>query len=135
MTEGFFIPSFPLIQAGWGANERTRTAYPCSSYECAVTCCRGLQWLAIPVYLSRFLFSGLLRVAPYCAPDGIRVVSTLPRRRASPDLTSPSPDYVASAVGTDPPSDDFNLRRVLRILEVGRSDPVKRGVEAMLIPL
>src|SRR5215216_1811909 len=39
-------------------------------------CCRGLHGLAIPVYLSRFLFSGLLRVAPYCAPGGIRVVLT-----------------------------------------------------------
>ena len=27
-------------------------------------------------YLSRFPFSGLLRVAPYCAPGGISVVST-----------------------------------------------------------
>src|SRR5215211_6487030 len=31
--------------------------------------------VAIPVYLSRFLFSGLLSVAPYCVPGGIRVVS------------------------------------------------------------
>jgi hypothetical protein len=43
--------------------ERTRTAYPCSSYECAVRRCRGLHRFAYPAFLSRFLFSGLLRVA------------------------------------------------------------------------
>ena len=31
--------------------------------------------LASPGYLSRFPFSGLLRVAPYCVPGGVRVVS------------------------------------------------------------
>jgi hypothetical protein len=31
--------------------------------------------VAIPVYLSPYLFSGLLRVAPYCVPGGISVVS------------------------------------------------------------
>jgi hypothetical protein len=31
--------------------------------------------LANPAYLKGFLFSGLLRVAPYCVPGGIRVVS------------------------------------------------------------
>jgi hypothetical protein len=39
--------------------------------------------LANPAYLSRFLFSGLLRVAPYCVPGGIRVVSILPSYMAS----------------------------------------------------
>jgi hypothetical protein len=34
-----------------------------------------LQEVANPAYLSDFLFSGLLRVAPYCVPGGIRVVS------------------------------------------------------------
>jgi hypothetical protein len=37
-----------------------------------------LQGLANPAYLSGFLFSGLLRVAPYCVPGGIRVVSMSP---------------------------------------------------------
>jgi len=32
-----------------------------------------LQGLAKPAYLGGFLCSGLLRVAPYCAPGGIRV--------------------------------------------------------------
>jgi hypothetical protein len=34
-----------------------------------------LQGFANPPYLCCFLFSGLLRVAPYCVPGGIRVVS------------------------------------------------------------
>ncbi len=37
--------------------------------------CRGLQRLVNPAYLGGFLCSGLLRVAPYCVPGGIRVVS------------------------------------------------------------
>ena len=40
--------------------------------------CRGLHEFANTAYVSRFLFSGLLRVAPYCVPDGIRVVSIAP---------------------------------------------------------
>src|SRR5215210_2793753 len=39
-------------------------------------CCSDLQRFANPAYLSRFPFSGLLCVAPYCAPGGIRVEST-----------------------------------------------------------
>src|ERR671913_2321876 len=39
-------------------------------------CCRGLHRIANPAYLSRFLFCGLLCVAPYCVPGGVRVVST-----------------------------------------------------------
>jgi hypothetical protein len=38
-------------------------------------CCRGLHRNASPPYLSLFLFSTLLRVAPYCVPGGIREVS------------------------------------------------------------
>ena len=40
--------------------------------------CGGLQGLAKPLYLGGFLCSGLLRVAPYCVPGGVRVVSILP---------------------------------------------------------
>jgi hypothetical protein len=36
----------------------------------------GVHGVANPPYLRRFLFSGLPCVAPYCAPGGIRVVST-----------------------------------------------------------
>src|ERR671917_2139242 len=41
-------------------------------------CCTGLQELAYPAYLSRFLVSGLQRVAPYCVRSGIGVVSIQP---------------------------------------------------------
>src|SRR5215208_3051859 len=44
-------------------------------YECAVSSCRGVQGLANPAYLSRFPFSALPCVAPYCVPSGVRVVS------------------------------------------------------------
>jgi hypothetical protein len=37
--------------------------------------CRGLHSLANPAYLSRFPFSGLLSVAPYCVLGGVREVS------------------------------------------------------------
>src|SRR5829696_5199111 len=37
--------------------------------------CRGLHRNTNPAYLSRFRFSALLGVAPYCVPGGIRVVS------------------------------------------------------------
>jgi hypothetical protein len=37
--------------------------------------CGGLHRNANPAFLGGFLCSGLLRVAPYCAPGGIRVVS------------------------------------------------------------
>src|SRR5215208_3035129 len=37
-------------------------------------CCRGLQGLAKSPHLNCFLFSGLLRVAPYYVPGGVRVV-------------------------------------------------------------
>src|SRR5215213_3853683 len=37
--------------------------------------CRGVHKLANPAYLGGFLCSALLRVAPYCVPGGIRVVS------------------------------------------------------------
>src|SRR5215217_5665177 len=44
-------------------------------YECSVRRCRGVQRLANPAYLSGFLFSWLQRVAPYCVPGGVKVVS------------------------------------------------------------
>ena len=42
-------------------------------YERSIRRCRGLHELANPAYLSRFLFSGLPVVAPYCVPGGVRV--------------------------------------------------------------
>src|SRR3712207_5936863 len=40
--------------------------------------CRGVQGVAITAFLGGFLCSGLLRVTPYCAPGGVRVVSISP---------------------------------------------------------
>ena len=37
--------------------------------------CRGLHGVANTAYLGGFLCSGLPRVAQYCAPGGVRVVS------------------------------------------------------------
>jgi len=37
--------------------------------------CRGVQRLANPACLGGFLCYGLLGVAPYCVPGGVRVVS------------------------------------------------------------
>jgi glyoxylase-like metal-dependent hydrolase (beta-lactamase superfamily II) len=37
--------------------------------------CGGVHGVANAAYLGDFLFSGLLRVARYCVPGGIRVVS------------------------------------------------------------
>jgi hypothetical protein len=37
--------------------------------------CSGVQGFAIAAYLEGFPFPALLRVAPYCVPGGIRVVS------------------------------------------------------------
>jgi hypothetical protein len=40
--------------------------------------CRSVQGCANPAYLEGFPFPALLRVAPYCVPGGIRVVSRGP---------------------------------------------------------
>jgi len=42
--------------------------------------CRGLHTVAKAAFLRGFPISGLLRIAPYCAPGGIRVVSISPPR-------------------------------------------------------
>src|SRR5215212_4230312 len=48
-------------------------------------CCRGLHAVAKPAYLSRFLFSALLRVARHCVPGGVRMVSiSLSRPQPAP---------------------------------------------------
>jgi hypothetical protein len=51
-------------------------------------CCEGMQRLADFPYLGGFLFSGLPRVARYCVPGGVRVVSKLsshPRKAVMTD--------------------------------------------------
>src|SRR5829696_7237376 len=62
---------FPANQEKKRANERNRTAYPCSLRVIG----HMLQRLANPAFLEGFLCPALHRVAPYCAPGGIRVVS------------------------------------------------------------
>jgi hypothetical protein len=53
------------------ADERTRTAFPCSLR--VIT--QPLQGVANTPYLKGFLCCALPRVAPYCVPSGVRVVS------------------------------------------------------------
>ena len=57
--------------------------------------CRSLHGFAITPYLRAFLFSGSLRVAPYCVPGGVRVVSEVGL------LLSPSPVARYDALGQD----------------------------------
>ena len=62
------------LQGKRRADERTRTADLVSLRVIH----QALQWvhvLANPASLRGFLCSGLLRVAPYCVPGGVRVVS------------------------------------------------------------
>src|SRR5215212_2995186 len=71
--------------------------------------CRGLQRLANPAYLSDFLCCGLLHVAPYCAPGGIRtgpgIRLSLPSIPSSFRSRSPTPCLVRLTVELeeDPP--------------------------------
>jgi hypothetical protein len=58
-----------------------------------------LQRLANPAYLGGFLFSGLLRVAPYCVPGGIRVVSTEAQLLHNPAHSRIHPKYVQHLTG------------------------------------
>jgi hypothetical protein len=70
------------LQVKRRADERTRTADLLITSVRSVVAerCRGLHGLAIAAYISRFAFSGLLSVAPYCVPGGIRLVSIAPSR-------------------------------------------------------
>src|SRR5215216_1109225 len=69
-------------------------------YECSVRRCRGVQRLANPAYLKGFLFSALLRVAPYCVPGGIRVVSMSPSYRSSTKSSLRFSSVVAQGAAT-----------------------------------
>ena len=53
---------------------------------------------ALAASRSDFLCSGLLRVAPYCAPGGIRVVSILPCIRLTLSCTSSSCIHIGQAL-------------------------------------
>jgi len=59
------------------------TPAPASSDQSGVA---GVHRSANPPYIRSFLFSGLLRVAPYCVRSGVRVVSISPSR---PQATPP----------------------------------------------
>ena len=59
-----------LLMRNRGADERTRTAYPCSLRVIGHVLL-GVARVCKSAYLSHFLFPGLLCVAPYC----VRVVS------------------------------------------------------------
>jgi hypothetical protein len=74
-----------------------------------------LQRLANPAYLGGFLFSGLLRVAPYCVPGGIRVVSREVRRQwitRRRFLCNPDVPYARGPPNRrgEAPTRDFHLR-------------------------
>jgi hypothetical protein len=85
---GFF--TFTLqIATKRGADERTRTAYPCSSYECAVIGCWTLQEFADSVFLRGFLFPGLPIIARYCVR--VRVITRVKWCRKSMDCAPPVP--------------------------------------------
>ncbi len=46
--------------------------------------CRGLHGLANLLYLKGFTFSAVLRVAPYCAPGGVKVGQEFVQSKESP---------------------------------------------------
>ncbi len=72
--------------------------------------CRGLQGFANPVNLSRFLFSALLGVAPYCARGGIRVVSEV-RGLPVPIPSQTSPRQEVSAMRGSGPRACYGVPR------------------------
>ena len=65
--------------------------------------CRGLHGLANPAFLSRFLFPVLLRVAPYCVPGGIRVVSKGPRLSTVSGIIGPALCRIADTTFREDP--------------------------------
>ena len=50
--------------------------------------CRALRGVANPAYLRAFLFSALPRVAPYCVPGGVKVVSGVRGSRVADSLAN-----------------------------------------------
>ena len=63
---------FLQIGTEWRADARTRTALLLITSDQSG---RDLQGVANSAFVSRFPFSALLRIAPYCAAGGVRVVS------------------------------------------------------------
>jgi hypothetical protein len=58
-------------------------------------------------FLSHFLCSGLLRVAPHCVPGGVNKTSML---RFTGSLINSPPENVARGVATDTPSGVFTVQ-------------------------
>jgi hypothetical protein len=61
--------------------------------------CRGMHRVANLPFLGGFLFSGLLRVAPYCVRGGVRVVSKVVRslnvfKSLLPEVAGRSPKVI-----------------------------------------
>ena len=69
--------------------------------------CRDFHRVVNAAYLSGYLVSGLLSVAPYCAPGGVNITSML---RFTGSLSNSPPEYVARGVATDTPSGVFTVR-------------------------
>ena len=75
-SQSYFLSEYSAYLCWLGrADERTRTAYPCSSYECAVSGCWALQGFANPAYLEGFPFPALPTVAGYCVRVRVKLGS------------------------------------------------------------
>src|SRR5918995_2210613 len=83
--------------------------------------CRGLHRLANPAYLSRFLFSALLRVALYCARGGIRVVSISPVN--SPDTVAHRRPIRQAFSVELPPFGALRASSIIHVRPLGGSPP------------
>jgi hypothetical protein len=98
------IAAFWLIYADW--REPTSGLEPLTPahYECAVMCCRDSHGIADPAFLAGFLCCGLLRVAPYCVPGGVRVVSRDTPVRFDRQLpsTDSTPSFATRLTTTSP---------------------------------
>src|SRR5215211_9186839 len=79
--------------------------------------CRGLPEVANPAFLSGFLCSRLLRVAPYCVLAGIRVVSEVPGLRVASFFLL---DWQAATRTAYPQLIEFTLHYTLRWALVSR---------------
>src|ERR687885_1789879 len=94
-----------VLQVKKRADERTRTADLISLRVIG----RALQGVANPAYLKGFLCTGLPRVAPYCAPGGVRVVSKATAARPATVTHDPSPSRgLRTAVGPGRPHYRFS---------------------------
>jgi hypothetical protein len=74
ISKPFRLDVLVPVQRVRRADERARTAYPCS-LRVIGQALQGFTGVANAAYLSRLLFCRLPRVAPYCVPGGVRVVS------------------------------------------------------------